>query len=226
MKKARDLHWPFSWEERRVVIRDGVWFVPEYFDRFEEFRFGGWREVFQNENPVRVEYCSGNGEWILEKARLHPEVNWVAVEIKFERVRKIWAKKKNRGLENLLVVCGEGCATTSHYFPKNSVSEIFINFPDPWPKRVHAKHRLIKDTFVQEMWKTLCVDGSVTFVTDDPTYSEEMISHMGRNPGFRSSLEAPHYTNHYPDYGSSFFEQLWRDKGKDIRYHHFRRVHC
>ena len=103
--KAKDLKPPFDWNSRRVLIHDRIWYSPLRHENEEEFSFPGWNspELFENDNPVHVEYCSGNGAWIVDKAVNFPEVNWVAVEMKFPRVSKIWAKIKTLNLKNLIV---------------------------------------------------------------------------------------------------------------------------
>ncbi len=223
--KPEDLKSPFPWAARTVMIQDRVWYVPDYYDQYEKFIFPGWEDplLFGNSRPVKIEYCSGNGAWIEAKAAENPQVNWVAVEKRFVRARKIWSKVKNLKLDNLIVVCGEAATMTRHYIPAETVSEVFINFPDPWPKVRHAKHRLIQPAFIQEMWRILKPGQLWTFVTDDPEYSLLFLEEMSSFSGFTSVYPAPHYITDYPDYGTSYFDQLWREKGKTIRYHQFNR---
>jgi tRNA (guanine-N7-)-methyltransferase len=221
--RPKDLKSPHRWHDRQVSIYDRVWFVPSFYDNYQSFQFPGWQspELFGNDNPIKVEYCSGNGLWIVEKAQQFPQYNWVAVEIKFERVRKIWSKLKNLNINNLIVICGEALTTTTHYFPSDCVDEVFINFPDPWPKRRHAKHRLIAPPFVDQVWRSMRKGGTITFVTDDPETGDRAIEELGGNPGFQSRHPEPYFVNRLPGYGSSYFEMLWRSKGKEIRYHQF-----
>lgn len=223
--KPKHLKHPFPWRERKVLIQDRVWYVPDFLDDYSSFKFPGWNtpECFGNTNPIYVEYCSGNGTWIAEKAREQPDINWVAIEIQFERTRKIWSKIKNLGLNNLLVICGEGYRVTSNYFPASTVEKVFINFPDPWPKKRHAKHRIIKPTFVDEIWRILKDKGEVTMVTDDPDYSQEMTETVSPHSGLYSLYQDPSYSTHIEGYGSSFFDTLWRGKGKVIHYHQYRK---
>lgn len=223
--KSEVLVSPFTWEERRVAIHDRVWYIPSYYYDYESFTFPGWShpDVFTVERPIIVEYCSGNGAWIAAKAAANPHLNWVAVEKKFERVRKIWNKIKSLQLDNLIVVCGEAYKTTHCYFPASSVSEIYINFPDPWPKQRHAKNRLIQPLFLEQLERILQPNGKVIFVTDDPTYSQHTIETFNKYPGFQSSFPDPYFVNDWPDYGTSFFEELWRGKGMQIRYHQFQK---
>lgn len=224
--KPEDLKPPFPRDDRRVVMHDRVWYVPERTLSVSDFAFPGWdhSDFFGNTQPVIVEYCSGNGAWIAAKAQGNPHLNWVAVEKKFERVRKIWSKIKNGQLNNLIVLCGEAHQATRRFIPDNTVSEIYINFPDPWPKTRHFKHRLIQDPFAQEMWRILKQNCGITFVTDDPPYSEWFIQVMGSHSGFKSHYSAPFYTTDVADYGTSYFDELWRGKGRQIRHHRFQKT--
>lgn len=221
--KPEDLKSPFSFEKRQILIKDRIWYVPEYFDRYQEFVFPGFSDpaLFGNENPIHLEFCSGNGSWVAAKASENPLINWVACEIKFVRVRKIWSKIKNFCLNNLFAICGEGYTVTKEYFNDTSIDHVFINFPDPWPKKRHVKHRIIQTAFVDELLRILKKGGSVTFVTDDATYSDWTIEKFLLNVGFQSAFPFPFYSNEQPNYGTSYFEELWREKGRLIRYHQF-----
>lgn len=224
--KPNDLKPPFAKGEKRcALISDRVWYIPEE-ESGEEFSFPGWNhpDLFGNDNPVCVEYCSGNGEWIANKAKENPSINWVAVEIRFMRTRKIWSKIKNRGLANLIVICGEAMQVTNRYFPSSSIHHIYVNFPDPWPKRRHAKNRLIQPIFSKEMERITLPTGGLTLVTDDENYSQQMIDVVMATPGYQSIHPDPYYVTERENYGVSWFELLWREKGKSIRFHQFNKV--
>ncbi|MCB1113629.1 MAG: tRNA (guanosine(46)-N7)-methyltransferase TrmB [Chlamydiia bacterium] len=222
--KPDDLKSPFTWDERRVCYEDRVLYVPEHYDKVSEFKFPGWSGLFGSDKPLMVEYCSGNGHWIVERAKNFPQFNWIAIEKKFVRVRKIWSKLKNEGLDNLIAVCGEGKKVSAHFFSHGTVAEAFINFPDPWPKKRHIKNRIIQPPFVSELYRILGDDGKVNLVTDDPDYSNWMIAVMQGHTGFKSDFPAPFYQVDQDGYGSSWFDELWRSKGKQIRYHSFSKL--
>lgn len=221
--KPVDLIPPFPKVERKIVIHDRVWYLPEADLSQNRFEFPGWNHpsFFGNENPVCVEYCSGNGAWIAAQALAHPEINWLAVEKKFMRVRKIWSKIKNLKLNNLMIIFGEAFSATSCYFPTACASDIYINFPDPWPKKKHAKHRLVKPAFVQELTRIMKMDKMLTFVTDDPVFSDAATKIILSNSNLHPYYPAPYFSTDENNYGSSYFEELWRSKGKIIRYHRF-----
>lgn len=221
--KPSDLKAPFPWNARKVVLEDRILYAPTRCETYDEFLFPGWNapELFGNDNPIEIEYCSGNGAWIASKAMAFPEINWVAVEKKFERVRKIWSKIKNHKLPNLIAVCGEAFMATRRYFPTGNFAMAYINFPDPWPKKRHAKHRLIRPEFVDEVARILRPNGRFTLVTDDPDYSSRMIAEMTRHQAFASNYPEPYYITEMDGYGDSYFDSLWRSQGRTIRYHQF-----
>lgn len=221
--RPEDLKRPHKWEEREPILCDRIFHVPDHYTGYEKFSFPNWQNeaVFGNALPVRLEYCSGNGSWIASQAKMDKASNWVAVERRFDRIRKIWSKIKNLDLNNLLAVAGEALRVTSYYFKEESVAEIFINFPDPWPKKRHAKNRLIQKPFISEMWRILKKEALITIVTDDQEYSKIILEEMSQVKGFESNFPKPYYVHELAGYGTSFFEELWRGKGKAIFYHQF-----
>jgi tRNA (guanine-N7-)-methyltransferase len=223
MKKSSDLRIPFTWDERRSVVLDRFLYIPGHFDGHGNWECIPWNDarLFGNERPVTVEYCSGNGQWICERAKQYPNINWVAVEKRFDRARKIWARLHREALPNLFVVCGDALVYTRHYVPHHSVSQFFVNFPDPWPKLRHAKHRLIRPEFLRDVEKIAIPQANAIFTTDDPPCAAEMLAALAACPAWRSVFPAPHYKTEWPDYGISFFSNLWTAKGRVIHYIQF-----
>ncbi len=221
--KPKDLKFPFSWEERQPITEDGVFFIPWHYAEHTQWKSSGWDifSLFEKKGPLKVEYCAGNGAWILQKALQHPECLWVAVERRFDRVRKIWAKKKNFNLHNLIIVCGEAEDFTSHYLDEGSVNTVYVNFPDPWPKARHAKNRLIQPSFVSQVFRVMEKGGEAIFATDDEDYAKQMIAVMRESGEWENHFPDPFFVTEWPGYGDSYFDALWRKKGRLIRYIQF-----
>lgn len=224
--KPSDYKYPFKSGDYRVLLKDGAFFVPLFREKEDPFVFPGWNAaaVFGNKNKVFVEYCSGNGAWIASKALENKEINWVAVERKFDRVQKIISKRVNHNLNNLLVLCGEGYNATQKYFPSKSIEEIFVNFPDPWPKKRHWKNRIINQEMIKEFHRILSEKGVTTFVTDDDEYARVMVEEMIASKLFSPLFKDPYYVEELQGYGNSYFEELWRSQGKKIKYIRFERI--
>ena len=222
--RPKDLKSPFTWETRRPAIHDRIFYVPEYYDRHHEYSFPGWEspEVFGRVAPIEVEYCSGNGAWIVEKAIAHPERNWVAVEIQFDRVRKIWSKIRNFNLSNLLIVCGEALTFTKWYVPRASFAALYVNFPDPWPKEKHAKNRLLKEPFLTEMARVSFPGAVATVATDHAGYTQQIVEGFLSNASWEPCFPSPYFVRDLEGYGTSYFDALWKEQNIPVHYVQFR----
>ena len=45
----------------------------------EEWK-GHWKELFGNDRPIHVEIGMGKGRFIMDMARLHPNINYIGIE--------------------------------------------------------------------------------------------------------------------------------------------------
>lgn len=216
--RPKDLKSDYTWETRRPYLKDGILFVPKHYFEHEQFAMPQLSAIFASDNPISIEYCSGNGDWIIEKAAANPHQNFIAVEMLFERVRKIYAKRENRGIKNLLIVCGEAQVFTQYYLEPQALEEVYINFPDPWPKARHAKHRLVQDAFVELLLSRMRKGSHLYFTTDDDTYAQNAAQILSDKKQLSSVYPKPYFRKDVENYGTSFFKELWLKKGKTIKY--------
>jgi tRNA (guanine-N7-)-methyltransferase len=218
--KPKNLKCPFVWKDRRPLIESRILYVPSHYDLHQEWVFPGWDspEIFGRSGPIEIEYCTGNGDWIIERALAHPDRNWIAVERQFERVRKIWSKMHNFSLSNLFIVCGEAQTFTCFYVPDQSFNAVYINFPDPWPKARHAKKRLLQEPFIREMGRVSVPEATMTIVTDHSSSASQICQTMAKNRNWDSYFPSPYFVTEWKDYGTSYFDSLWREKGLTIHY--------
>ena len=211
--KPKDLKAPFNFEDRTPLIQQGVFYVPNYYQHYQKFTFPFLEVLFKNSNPLHVECCSGNGEWIVKKAQAYPQINWIAIEMKFERIRKIYSKRFNFQIKNLFIVCGRAEVFLKEYLFSNCVDAFYINFPDPWPKTKHKKHRLIQSSFIQELSRVIKSRKMVHLVSDAYEYIQQVEKEFKKIRGFKKGDKTLPFEGHY---GSSYFERLWCSKGRKI----------
>jgi len=213
VKTAKDLIIPFAWPDRRPILLDRLFYVPPIYQHVPlSIPF------FEKEQPLIIEYCSGNGQWIGERAKQNPQFNWLAVEKKFVRARTIWRKIHRENIPNLVVANAEGAEFNCFYAPQ--AKEVFINFPDPWPKLRHAKHRIIRAEFLNGLLSIVERGGRATCVTDDSGYAEEMVKEFSKCPQWKLLFNV----HEWPDYGRSFFNDLWLRRGRIINYLSYERI--
>jgi len=139
-------------------------------------------QLFPKSQPLEVELGSGDGSFLAEYARRHPEKNFIGVERLMGRLRKLEKKGRRLGLRNLRGVRIESSYFVEYLLPKNSMEALHIYFPDPWPKRKHRRHRLINERFPELAHKALSPGGRVYLRTDDQDYFEQMLSVFAASP--------------------------------------------
>lgn len=217
--KPKNLQFPYSWDERKPLLQDRILYVPTYYSDHDVWvkNQKQWA-LFSNTNPVYVEFCSGNGEWIINQAVSHPHINWIAVEMDFPRVRKIWSKRANRSLENLFIVCGRAQEFAAYYASPDLFSRIFVHFPDPWPRKKHAKHRLFQHDFLLSLQNSLQDNASLHLVTDAKDYIDTSIELIKNLPTWEYFYKSPHFVINREQIGGSWFHRLWQEKGREIFY--------
>lgn len=119
---------------------------------------------------VEVDLGAGDGGFVVERARRHPECDFLAVERLLGRVRKIARRATRAGLGNVRVLRIEASYAAEWLLPPGSVDAITVLFPDPWPKRRHHKNRLVQAEFLDACARALKPGGWLGLKTDDAPY--------------------------------------------------------
>jgi tRNA (guanine-N7-)-methyltransferase len=160
-------------EERSLIFAPG-----SYVQRLE------WGRVFAKEQPIEVELGSGDGSFLANYAKLHPERNFLGVERLLGRLRKLNRKALRAGLTNVALLRLEASYVIEFLVPAESIDALHIYFPDPWPKRKHRKNRLINERFTEVVAKALKVGGVIYLRTDDLDYFQQMTRVFNGNTRF------------------------------------------
>ena len=144
---------------------------------------GRWAEVFGNENPIHIEVGMGKGRFLMDMAKLHPEINYIGIEM-YDSVLLRALQKRERleetgeKLANLKFMCVDA-RLLPEIFEKGEVQKIYLNFSDPWPKARHAKRRLTSREFLARYEEILEDDGVVEFKTDNKGLFEFSLEEVG-----------------------------------------------
>ncbi|CAN5783146.1 tRNA (guanosine(46)-N7)-methyltransferase TrmB [soil metagenome] len=132
---------------------------------------GAWHDFFKNENPLVLELACGRGEYTIGLSLLHPQQNFIGVDIKGNRMY-IGAKKAlETGLNNAGFLRTQ-VEKINTYFAAGEVDEIWITFPDPQLRTSKAKKRLIHPRFLRLYKEILKPGGYINLKTDSPQLYE------------------------------------------------------
>lgn len=134
-----------------------------------------WNDVFQNDHPLKLEIGFGYGSFLMEMAIREPENNFIGIEMFHKGIRKLVARMEKLLIKNIRVVYGDAREKVPLIFNDNEIREIYVNFPDPWPKNRHAKRRLITPWFAHALASKLEQNGELRLATDSESYAEHML---------------------------------------------------
>ncbi|MDR0298423.1 MAG: tRNA (guanosine(46)-N7)-methyltransferase TrmB [Streptococcaceae bacterium] len=189
-----------------------------------------WTVVFGNQKPLQIEVGCGKGDFILGMAAKYPEVNFVGIDLQETVISWALDKLLEAPLPNVRFLLTNGAALTA-YFAAHSVSQMYLNFSDPWPKTRHAKRRLTADSFLAIYKELLSVDGALTFKTDNQGLFEWSLSNMSqygmtldsvsldlhRNPELMENNVETEYERKFSRKGQPIFRLAARFEAGDVR---------
>ena len=127
---------------------------------------GKWQERFLKAQPLHIEVGSGKGQFIVEMAKAHPEINYIGIEMQTNAIISILEKQLEEQLPNLQLLLVDGADLTD-YFSDGEVDQVYLNFSDPWPKTRHEKRRLTYKTFLRTYETIAKPKAELHFKTDN-----------------------------------------------------------
>lgn len=186
---------------------------------------GKWKQdVFQNDNPLVLELGCGKGEYTVALSKQYPEKNFLGIDIKSNRMWRGALTAKELGITNagfIRMIINNLTAI----FDEAEVDEIWITFPDPFPKDRHAKHRLTSSTFLPLYKQVLKPGGVVNFKTDDTPlfeYSLEVLKEHNITPQ-EVNWDVHGNSDSHPHLREirTYYENKFAAQGRTIKYLRF-----
>jgi tRNA (guanine-N7-)-methyltransferase len=178
--------------------------------------------LFPQQRPLALEIGCGIGDFIVQLARLRPELNFLAIDIYNKGCHKTCKKVELSGLSNVRVLRAEARYLLTHYLPPESLAAIYINCPDPWPKKRHRDRRLVRREFLQTALYYLRPGGDFYFSTDFQDYAEDVAALLPELAGYANVLDRPLVTE-LPGYPLSKYMRRFLQQGQPIHFVHYRR---
>lgn len=142
-----------------------------------------WAAFFGRVAPVEIEIGSGRGRFLTDEAASRPGTSFLGAEIEVEYTRIAQARADRMGLSNVRFARLDGKAFVLSRVPEGSLAAIHVFFPDPWPKKRHAKRRLFSPDFVRAAALALVPGGVLRVATDAPPYFETIREVLDAEPG-------------------------------------------
>lgn len=128
---------------------------------------GNWNErYFPIKKPITVEMGCGKGEYTVGLASQFKDRNFVGVDVKGDRLWVGSTEALEQNLSNVAFLRAQ-IQLITEFFDENEVSQIWITFPDPRPKKRDIKRRLTSPRYLKMYKEILEPEGMVFFKTDN-----------------------------------------------------------
>ena len=152
--------------QKKLIRFEAIKSFPNVL-QYPEGMPGKWNEFFKNSSPITLELACGRGEYTVALAKIHPQKNFIGVDLKGNR---IYAGAKKSLHEKIL----NAAFLRTHidkidtYFAKNEVEEIWLTFPDPQLRKSRSRKRLTHPEFLRLYQRILIDGGLIHLKTDSP----------------------------------------------------------
>jgi tRNA (guanine-N7-)-methyltransferase len=142
--------------------------------------------IFGRRAPTTLEMGFGNGDALADLAAANPDRNYIGVEVHRPGVGHLLMRLERAGIENVRIANRDGARVLRNEIPDDSLDEMLVYFPDPWPKKRHHKRRLIQSEFALMISAKLAPGGRLELATDWAEYAEQMRGILNGTPGLVS----------------------------------------
>ncbi len=171
--------------------------------------------AFGRAAPRVLEVGFGNGDTLVELAARSPERDFIGVEVHPPGVGHCLLEVESRGLANVRVIAHDAVEVLEHQFTTESLDEVLLYFPDPWPKKRHHKRRIVQPAFAALVADRLKPDGRFKLATDWEPYAAWMLEVLEAAPGLANAAPGGGCIDR-PERGATRFERRGRRLGHRV----------
>jgi tRNA (guanine-N7-)-methyltransferase len=182
-----------------------------------------WSAIFGNDNPLALEIGCGIGDFIVKTAADHPDWNFIAIDFYNKGCWKSCRRIDRAGLKNVRVLRVEARSFIAELITKESLAAVYINCPDPWPKKKHRKRRLVNRQFMEFLRDYMAPDAEFYFATDFDDYGIDVADTLSGLEGFVNRLAPDLYRHELKEYHLSKYMNKFMAEGKKIYFVHYQK---
>jgi len=151
--------------------------------RAPEGRFS-LEELVEGSGPIELDIGFGRGLSLFERAAASPESRIIGIEVKTKLAYKAQERLQKRGLQNVVVLCGDAREILKRAEPGGSVRRVALHFPDPWWKKRHDKRRVIGEALLTELARLMDSGGQLFIQTDVEHRAEQYVAQLREMAAF------------------------------------------
>ena len=196
---------------------------PNYLRAADIATPADWPALFGSDRPLALEIGCGIGDFIVKTAADYPDRNFIAIDFYNKGCYKTCRRIDAAGLTNVRVLREEARQFMVERIPKGSLAAVYINCPDPWPKKKHRKRRLVNRQFLEFLAEYMAPGADFYFATDFDDYGLDVAGMMPGVAGFENRLAPDLYRHELAGYHLSKYMRKFMAEGKRIYFVHYRK---
>lgn len=132
--------------------------------------------LFGREAPRVLEIGFGDGEALVERAKVTPHCDFLGLEVHPPGVGHCLMLAEQASLTNLRIAREDAVEVLKARIAPSTLAEVLIWFPDPWPKKRHHKRRLLGGEFVALLAGRMQEGALLRFASDWAPYADEALT--------------------------------------------------
>ncbi len=173
---------------------------------------------------MRLEIGFGGGEHLIHRALETPQTAFIGVEPFVNSMAKLIGRVEETGAKNIRLY-DDDATELLDWLPANSIDQIDLLYPDPWPKKKHWKRRFVSKVNLDRFARVLKPGGLFCFASDIDTYVNWTLMHCGAHPAFVWTADnAADWLTPYAGWPGTRYEAKAKREGRKSAYLTFRRL--
>jgi tRNA (guanine-N7-)-methyltransferase len=170
--------------------------------------------LFPSADRFALESGYGGGEHLVRQALRHPTTGYLGAEVFSGGIAKLVQAIEAEGIANIRLFTDDAIKLLQR-IPDGALAEVFLLYPDPWPKSRHHKRRFVSPLTLGELARVLPPGGTFWFATDIEDYADWTLAHILREPRFRFKAGRPgSWHQPFPDWVATRYEEKARGDGR------------
>lgn len=155
--------------------------------------------LFSRQAPTYLEIGFGMGDSLAKMAQKNPDRNYIGIEVHKPGVGVLCRLIEEHDLTNIRIFNDDAVDVLQKRIPLNSLSGVYLFFPDPWHKARHKKRRIVRPEFAKTLATHLAPNAEFHMATDWEDYAEHMMDVMSAAPDYINAAGEGQFTPR-PDY--------------------------
>ena len=148
-------------------------------------------KLFPRISRIAVEIGFGDGETLYKRAKCSPQTGYLGIEVYRPGIGRLLYQLRQHKLDNIRIADRDARDVMEFAINSSVLDELYVLFPDPWPKKRHFKRRLMQPEFCDVCADRLKPGGRLIFATDWEEYAQQVAVTCGDNLSLKAVCADP-----------------------------------